>query len=66
MLPVYFGELCELANALEDLEAAMPPSKHQFALHRLVHRFDDLLDLIVEAHFLEAPAHNNYEAPTGP
>lgn len=65
MLPVYFGNLCDLVNALAALEAAMPPSVHQYALHALIHRFDEALDLIVEEAFLEAPAVNNDEAPGG-
>lgn len=35
MLPGFFGDLCELVNALCDLEDAMPPSVHQYALHAL-------------------------------
>lgn len=65
MLPLYFGTLCDLVNALADLDAAMPPSRHQYALHALVHRFDEALDLIVEASFLETPAMNNYEGHAG-
>ena len=66
MLPYYVGDVCELVNALATLEAAMPPSVHQSTLHALIHRFDAVLDLIVEAAFLEAPAMNNYEGASPP
>lgn len=66
MLPCYFGDLCALVNALEDLEALLPPSKHQYALHQIVHLFDAVLDRVVEDALVGAPAVNNDAAPGGP
>lgn len=67
MLPCYFGDLCELVNQLSDLEQALRPGRTRHAVHRLVHRFDALIDQIAGLSLLEESTPvNDVEAPGGP
>ena len=63
MLPPYFGPLCEIVNALEALEQALPPTSWQYTLHALLHRFDALLDAMAEDALIRGAPVNRYEAP---